>query len=240
MANAAYGNGAAYSFDTLVAQSVWYNQNFGWMFAILYTVTTQMIGYGLAGISRRWLVWPAAMIWPQDLVNTSLFYALHDHSPSDPTLTNGWRISRYRFFLYVCLGAFVWYWFPGWIFTGLSFFGWITWIAPSNVLVNQLFGPVTGLGLFPLTFDWTVIIGYISNPIIPPWFATANTLIGLFIFTIVTSLGVHYTGAWYSDYLPMSTGGSFDNTGHVRKPPYIPVGSGTNGDLEIQCEQDPG
>lgn len=108
MANAAYGSGAAYSFDTLVAQSVWYNQDFGWWFALLYTITTQMIGYGLAGISRRWLVWPAAMIWPQNLVNTSLFYALHDHSPSDPTLTNGWRISRYRFFLYVCLGAFVW------------------------------------------------------------------------------------------------------------------------------------
>jgi hypothetical protein len=29
MANAAYGNGAAYSFDTLVAQEVFYGQNFG-------------------------------------------------------------------------------------------------------------------------------------------------------------------------------------------------------------------
>jgi hypothetical protein len=47
----------------------------------------------------------------------------------------------------------------------------------------------------PFTFDGTAIIGYTSDPLIPPWFATANTLIGLFIFTILSALSVHYTGA---------------------------------------------
>lgn len=44
-----------------------------------------------------------------------------------------------------------------------------------------------------------------------PWYAIANTLIGLLIFVIISSLGVHYTGTWYADYLPMSNSHSYDN-----------------------------
>ncbi|KAK6594613.1 OPT family small oligopeptide transporter [Botrytis cinerea] len=87
------------------------------------------------------------------------------------------------FFMARVLGSFVWYFFPGWIFRGLSYFTFACWIAPRNPVVNQLFGGVTGLGLIPITFDWTV-----------PWYAIANTLIGLLIFVIISSLGVHYTG----------------------------------------------
>jgi hypothetical protein len=53
---------------------------------------------------------PAAMMWPGQFANTSLFYALHDWSPSDESETHGWSISRYRYFLYVTIGAFIWYW----------------------------------------------------------------------------------------------------------------------------------
>lgn len=53
---------------------------------------------------------PAAMIWPTQFANTTLFYALHDKSASDPSQTNGWSISRYRYFMYVMIGAFCWYW----------------------------------------------------------------------------------------------------------------------------------
>lgn len=74
--------------------------------------------------------------------NTSLFYALHDHRGSDPAKTNGWSIGRYRYFLYVFIGSFVWYWFPGWIAQFLSYFTFACWIAPQNPVVNQLFGEV--------------------------------------------------------------------------------------------------
>jgi len=138
-----------------------------WAFQMLFAITNQMLGYGLAGVCRRWLVWPAAMIWPANLVNCALMYTLHDHSSSDPAKTNGWSISRYRYFLYVMIGAFCWYFFPGWIFQGLSYFTFACWIAPNNPVVNQLFGGVTGLGLIPITFDWTIISGFIGSPLIP-------------------------------------------------------------------------
>jgi hypothetical protein len=61
--------------------------------------------------------------------------------------------NRYRYFSYVLLGAFCWYWFPGFIFQALSVFAWPTWIAPDNVVVNQVFGGFSGMALLPFTFD---------------------------------------------------------------------------------------
>jgi OPT family oligopeptide transporter len=74
MANAAYAGSAIYATGVLVSQRVFYGQDFGWGFQFLFAVASQMLGYGLAGIYRRWLVWPAAMIWPSDLVNCALMY----------------------------------------------------------------------------------------------------------------------------------------------------------------------
>jgi len=113
MANAAFGNGVAYFTDTLVAQRGFYGQNFGWGFNLMLAFSTQCVGFGIAGLMRKYLVEPASMIWPQTLVSTSFMYALHDHSKTDPTKSNGWSISRYRYFLYVFIGSFIWYWFPG-------------------------------------------------------------------------------------------------------------------------------
>lgn len=39
------------------------------------------------------------------------------------------------------------YRFPGLMFVALSYFTWICWIAPNNIVVNQLFGYVTFPGL---------------------------------------------------------------------------------------------
>ncbi len=118
----------------------------------MFGITTLCTGYGIAGLSRRFLVWPAAMIWPSSLVNAAMFYTLHDHSRSDPSRTNGWSIGRYRWFMIVFSGAFLWYWFPGWIFNGLTWFCWLTWIWPDSVIVNKLFGGMSGYGLMPITF----------------------------------------------------------------------------------------
>ncbi|KAI0379172.1 small oligopeptide transporter [Hypomontagnella monticulosa] len=215
MSNAAYGGGFLYATDVLIAQQVFYKQNFGWGFQLLFGITTLCTGYGLAGLGRRFLVWPAAMIWPSDLVNASLFYALHDHSPSDPATTNGWRISRYRYFIYIMLGAFIWYWFPGWIFQGLSYFTFICWAAPKNVVVNKLFGGLHGYGLLPTTLDWTVISGYALSPLIPPFHAVASTVAGVIIFFLFVSMGLHFSGTWYADYMVVQSSSAFDNTGAV-------------------------
>ncbi|KPI36864.1 Sexual differentiation process protein isp4 [Cyphellophora attinorum] len=147
--------GYAYSTDALIALAgkPFYNIDMGWGFQLLFTLSSQLIGIALAGIFRRFLIWPSSMIWPSQFANTSLFYALHDHRKSDASQTDGWVTSRYRYFFYVAMGMFVYYWIPGVLWQGLSVFAWVTWIMPDNVVVNQLFGGFTGLSLIPITFD---------------------------------------------------------------------------------------
>lgn len=152
--------GYAYSTDALLALKAkpLYNLDMGWGFQILFTLSSQVIGIALAGVFRRFLVWPAALIWPANFSISTLLYALHDKSKSDPTKTNGWQISRYRFFVYVASGSFVYYWFPGVIWQGLSVFSFVTWIKPNDATVNQLFGGFTGLSLIPLTFGKSILM----------------------------------------------------------------------------------
>lgn len=56
--------GYAYSTDALLALQgkPFYDINLGWGFQLLFTLSSQLIGIGLAGLARRFLVWPAAMI----------------------------------------------------------------------------------------------------------------------------------------------------------------------------------
>ena len=217
MANVNVAGGVAYATDTITAQIGFYNQDFGWGFDLLLCLSTQMIGYGLAGIFRKILVWPAAMIWPNALINTSLLHGLHDHSKTDPSKTSGWTISRYKYFLIIFVSSFTWYWFPGFLAPFLSVFAVAVWIAPNNVVVNQLFGGWSGLSLIPITFDWTQITAYTGSPLIPPWHAIANTMIGVVGFFWFATIGLHYSDTWYAPYLPISDSQSYDNTGNIYK-----------------------
>ncbi|KAB8289796.1 hypothetical protein EYC80_010429 [Monilinia laxa] len=142
---------AAYATDVLLAQIAFYKQAFGLVFQLLLVISTQSFGYGIAGMLRKFLVYPAAMIWPANLVSVTLMNAMYENNERpDPNIFGG-KIHRYKWFAYVT-----------------AVFSFITWIAPNNVVVNQLFGGTTGLSFIPLTFDWTQISGFVGSPMIPP------------------------------------------------------------------------
>jgi OPT family oligopeptide transporter len=135
MANVAFAGGAAYSTFALEAMRGFYGINLGVWFSILLTLCTQVTGIAMAGLFRRFLVFPSSSLYPSVLPNCVLFNTLHDEShTSDPDKTNGWKISRFRFFSYVMLGSFIWYWFPGFIFKGLSTIAWVTWYVRDLLL----------------------------------------------------------------------------------------------------------
>ncbi|RDW59569.1 putative isp4 protein-1 [Coleophoma cylindrospora] len=206
--------GASYATDILLAQIAFYKQDFGIVFQLLLVISTQSIGYGIAGMMRKFLVYPAAMIWPGNLVSVTLMNAMYETTDKlDPSIFGG-TIPRYRWFSYVCLGAFVWYFVPGFLAQFLSVFAFATFIAPNNVVVNQLFGGSTGLSLIPLTLDWSQISGFVGSPLIPPWHAIANTLIGVTVFYVFGASILHYTGTWSAAFLPMSDSATYDNVGN--------------------------
>jgi OPT family oligopeptide transporter len=125
-------NAAATTFDAIdiiVVQKIYYNQDWGFGGGILLVLTTSLLGFGFAGILRRYLVRPASMVWPINLVNATLFHTLHSNVPKavkDAEATHsGLSMSRNKFFLIAFLVSFVWYFFPGYIIPVLTSISWI-------------------------------------------------------------------------------------------------------------------
>lgn len=153
----------AYSTEVILTTRVFYRQATPLSYQILLAVGSQVLGFSIGGILRQFVVWPASMIWPGALVNSALFNTLHRNYGK----RERGHMSRERFFVYVVIGAFVWHWFPEYIFTGLSLFNWVCWIAPNNAVVNTLFGTYTGLGMSIITLDWGMI-AFIGSPLVTP------------------------------------------------------------------------
>ena len=149
--------------DISSAMSTVYGIN--WSFGKQFTlaISAQLLGFSFAGILRRVLVWPASMIWPGVLVRCALLNAMHSNYGKKESK----HISRERFLYLSCLCSFLWCWFPSYLWTGLSMFSWVCWIAPNNVIVNSLFGGVSGLGMSGISFDWSMI-SQLGSPLVVP------------------------------------------------------------------------
>ncbi|KAL7423715.1 hypothetical protein Q5752_001297 [Cryptotrichosporon argae] len=188
----------AYALYAIVSSELWYGKTFGVGFNILFILATQLTGLSMAGAIRRFVVWPASIIWPGLLVITTNLNTLHAESD-----TSQGGMSRLRYFLFVAAGAFMWYFLPGFLFTALSYFSYACWMAPENTIVNQLFGVSTGLGMGVLSFDWAQI-SWIGSPLTAPWWAEANVGIGFVLFYWIIVPIMYYTNTWWSAYLPIS------------------------------------
>ncbi|KAI6047012.1 OPT oligopeptide transporter protein-domain-containing protein [Pisolithus marmoratus] len=206
---ASVGAQSAYATDIIAVQRVYYNQVYNFSYQWFLVLSTQLIGFSAGGIARRFLVSPPSMIWPSTLVACALFNTLHSQQYAGAGQLGG--LSRERFFLYAFLGAFVWYFFPGYLFQALSFFSWVTWIWPDNAAIAQLFGYVHGMGMSVITFDWAQI-AYIGSPLATPWWAAANVLTGFVIFYWIVTPILYFTNTWDSLYMPIQSRQVYDNT----------------------------
>jgi len=201
--------GFAFATDVIVEQRQFMGQEVPIMYQLLLTLSTQILGYTFAGLTRRFLVRPSGMIWPSTLMSAAMFSTLHreENKPA-----NGWKVTRWNFFFLVFVGAFAFYFLPGLLMPALSYFNVITWFAPDNVVVSNLFGVVSGLGLFPLTFDWAQV-AYIGSPLLTPFWAAMNVIGGLTIVMWIVAPIAYYSNWLYSSYMPILSVAIFDNKG---------------------------
>ena len=152
-----------YSNSVTLTQYLFYGQATPMTFQILLSLGSQILGFSLGGLLRQFVVWPSSMIWPGILADCASFNTLHkNYSRYD----QGKITPKYVFWILIA-GSFCWGWVPGYLFTGLSMFNWVCWIAPKNTVINVLFGTSTGLGMSALTFDWA-LISYMFNPLVVP------------------------------------------------------------------------
>ena len=128
MANVAIGD--LYAIDAIVSSQMYYGLSTDYWFQLVLVLAMQLTGFGLAGFCRRFLIWPASMVWPQDLVICALLNTLHGQDEEAPQGSasgaeegrdgrgmlgrqSNRPMTRYRYFIIVFVGSFLFFFLPG-------------------------------------------------------------------------------------------------------------------------------
>lgn len=184
---------AAYATEVLATQKLYYNIIPNAAVAILLLLSSQLLGYGLAGVLRKSLVYPTKMVWPSILPLSSLIETLHRDKAE--------MRKKFNFFWIIFGVVAVWELFPQYVMpvlTGISFFC----LANRNSLVfTNIFGGANGnegLGLLALSFDWQYIT---TSSLFLPLITLTNSFIGFVICTAMY-IGLYYGNVWQAMTFP--------------------------------------
>ncbi|KAI3842416.1 hypothetical protein MKW92_022590 [Papaver armeniacum] len=184
-AGSAFGMGSAYAVSIVNIIKAFYHRNISFLAGWLLIITTQVLGYGWAGLLRKYVVEPAHMWWPSTLVQVSLFRALHEKDEG--------TTSRAKFFVIALVCSFVWYVVPGYLFTTLTSISWVCWTFSKSVTAQQLGSGMRGLGLGAFSLDWSTVASFLFSPLICPFFAIMNVFAG-YVMIIYIAIPCAYWG----------------------------------------------
>ncbi|KAL6251444.1 hypothetical protein RBB50_001653 [Rhinocladiella similis] len=193
MANAA--STSALGIEIISAERLYYNKRLGGAVSIFLLLSSQLLGYGIAGLMRRTLIYPKKMLWPSNIPVNAMFETLHRR-------TSDTRKSL-RVFMYVFAGIFLWEIIPQWIcpiLTGVSIF---CLANQHSTTFTYLFGGTNGnegLGLFSLCFDWQYISGG-TSPLYFPLSSLISQGLGICGCIVVFS-AVFYSNTWDAKSYP--------------------------------------
>lgn len=184
---ASSASGAAYATEVLATQKLYYNVVPNAVVAILLLFSSQLLGYGMAGVLRKSLVYPTKMLWPSVLPLSALVETLHrDRSEMK---------KKFNFFWIIFGIVAVWELFPQYIMpvlTGVSVF---CLANRSSLVFTTVFGGSNGnegLGLLALSFDWQYIT---TSAFFLPLITLTNGFIGYILCTCLF-LGLYYGNVW--------------------------------------------
>ncbi|XP_026449196.1 oligopeptide transporter 7-like [Papaver somniferum] len=201
------GAGNVYAIHIVNVVKVFYKKSISFPIALIIVFTTQVLGFGWAGMFRRFLVEPAAMWWPANLVQVSLFRALHE---KDTRKKGG--MTRTQFFMIVLISSFAYYILPGYLFPMLTSLSWVCWVFPKSVLAHQLGSGMSGLGIGAISLDWSAT-AYLSSPLANPWFATANVAVGFALIMYIITPIAYWFNFYKAKNFPIFSKGLFTTSG---------------------------
>ncbi|MED6167499.1 oligopeptide transporter 6 [Stylosanthes scabra] len=202
------GAGSVYATHILSAVKLYYRKPLPFLPAFIVMLTTQVLGFGWAGLFRKHLVEPAEMWWPSNMIQVSLFRALHEKKKRAKHGT-----TRNQFFLIALATGFAYYVLPDYLFTTLASLSWVCWLGSKSVLVNQLGSGMNGLGIGSIGLDWAAISSYLGSPLASPWFATANVAAGFFLIMYVMTPLCYWNNVYSAKNFPIFSNGLFMKNG---------------------------
>ncbi|CAI7582511.1 unnamed protein product [Penicillium discolor] len=199
---------SALSTEALAVQKLWYGGYPNQAAGIFITLSSQLIGYGVAGMMRSVLVNPTSMMYPINLPITTVMETLH--KPKAETK------QRFKVFWIVFAAIFCWEWFPEYIFPLLSAVSIFCLADQSNLVFTNLFGGSQGnegMGLLSVCFDWNYIAGF-GSPLWMPLQTLVNSFIG-YLGGIALSMALYYGNVWRAKDFPFMSQLLYDQTSNT-------------------------
>ncbi|KAG1858095.1 OPT oligopeptide transporter protein-domain-containing protein [Suillus subluteus] len=181
--------------EVLAVQRLYYNVTPNAGASVFLLFSSQLLGYGIAGMMRSILLYPSKMLYPGVLPLLSMFDALYEGGMT--------ARKKLRVFYIVFTAIFFWELLPEWIFpllTGLSI---MCLAAPNNAAVSRVFGGTDGnegLGLLSFCFDWQYISPGV-NPMTIPLKAQLSSFLG-YLLCMVVFVAVYYNNIWKAQNFP--------------------------------------
>ncbi|KAF7799677.1 hypothetical protein EIP86_010917 [Pleurotus ostreatoroseus] len=194
---------SALAISIFAAQDLYYHIRPNPATGIFTLIGSQLIGYGLAGIMRVFLVYPTFAVYPQLVPTVQLFDALHRGKNALM------QRKRLRFFWGLFVFIFVWEWFPEYIaptLTGVSIF---CLADQHSAWFTRVFGGAAGnegLGAFSICFDWLYVgsgggaIGSLFTPLSTQLSLYAGCAICMISFCACYAMNV-----WHTQNFPFLT-----------------------------------
>ncbi|CAN1334207.1 Oligopeptide transporter 5, partial [Linum perenne] len=204
------GAGGVYAVAIITAVRAFYHRGIHPAAAMLLVQTTQLLGYGWAGMFRKYLVDSPYMWWPSNLVQVSLFRALHEKE----NRARGGQ-TRLQFFTIVFICSFAYYVVPSYLFPSLSTLSFICWIWKDSITAQQIGSGLRGLGVGSFGLDWSTVAGFLGSPLATPLFAIINTLAGFFMVVYVIIPIAYWNNAFEAKRFPIFSQHTFDSGGQI-------------------------
>ncbi|GAA5981396.1 hypothetical protein JCM11641_005307 [Rhodosporidiobolus odoratus] len=184
------GASAAYAGEIVAVQSLYYKSDLGALGGLLLLLSTQLIGFGLSGLTYRLLVRPTVMIWPSQLVTVALYETLHGGDNREQKKTK----DRMRFFSSSFLGIFSWQFLPAVIFPTLTSIAVLCIINNQNWVMRILGSGYDGFGFLCGSLDWSVIGG--TGALYTPFFAQASYFAGMAFNLWIVTPALYFANFW--------------------------------------------
>ncbi|KAF7316771.1 OPT oligopeptide transporter [Mycena chlorophos] len=234
---ASTASNVATGMEVIAALDLFYNLRLNAAVAIFQIFATQMLGYGIAGILRTFLVYPTYAFYPSYISVVNLLQSLH--------WGGALNAKKRKFFWIVFAAIFFWEWIPQYPFPWLTAIS-IICLADNgrHDFVRNLFGAGSsneGIGLGSVALSWTLVCDVLSSgtwrayitcfqitqgtPLVWPLQTQINSFIGMWLGYIVLTT-TYYSNIFNGRNLPfMSTalfgadGSSYNQTA-VITPDY--------------------
>ncbi|KAJ3298602.1 hypothetical protein HDU79_009367 [Rhizoclosmatium sp. JEL0117] len=186
-----------YAINNIVGQKYQLKQDVPLWACIVFSIVTQCFGYGFAGLTRRFLVRPAAMLWPSNFATIAMLNSLHINQD---TSMGRYPMSRLVFFWLATSAMFFYSILPQYVAPMLGALSVICWFINNNVALglnadgvqvgrtklNKLLmvlgssSPGAGVGFLSFSLDWTIFNATFA-PITTPLWAMYNQMFGTYI-----------------------------------------------------------